>query len=101
LVNYYQNYHGLDTNDTDQFKQNSLHIACGSQHTNLATYLIKSKKMNLYDQDFNGNTCLHMAAKSGLSRICWLIVKQSGKRIMAVKNNANLTALDMLGSDKT
>jgi ankyrin repeat protein len=99
IIQYYERYHNLSVNDIDQFKQNPLHIACASQHVNLANYLIKTKKISLYEQDFNGNTCLHMAAKAGLSRVCWNIVKQAGKRIINIQNGGHQCAHDLIASD--
>ena len=92
---YFQKYCGLnDLNDADQFEQNAMHIACASGFQELIRYLIEHGNINLYAQDCNGNTCLHMAAKCGLPRICWQITqKYNGEaiRLIGVLNKQNQT----------
>ncbi len=91
----------MPINDADQFKQNALHIAAACGNDDLVRYLINTKEFNLYDQDFNGNTVLHMTSKAGLSRISWIIFKNSGRRLLHVQNKLYQTPLELISSDTT
>ena len=100
---YFYNYHNInDLNVVDQFGQNAMHIACASNFQELIKFLLDQGKLNLYAQDCNGNTCLHMAAKSGLARICWQITqKHNGEcvRLINIANKQNQTPLDIIRNE--
>lgn len=99
LLHYFKKYHKMDLNDYDRFKQNPLHIASASASSLLAQYLLKSKEFDLFDQDFNGNTCLHMSVKAGLHRVSWLYIQQAGRRLLHVENKLRQTPLDMISTE--
>lgn len=90
-------------NDLDQFNQNPLHIACASGFSDLISFLMKTGDMDYYVQDLNGNTCLHMAAKSGLARICWLLTRENNgdcAKLIGYQNKNNQTPFDLIRNEK-
>ena len=101
MFDYFRKYHKIQINEIDQFKQTALHIAAACGHEDLARYLINTKEFNLYDQDFNGNTVLHMAAKFGLTRLSWFIFKNSGRRLLNVQNKIYQTPLELIAADNS
>jgi ankyrin repeat protein len=61
LFHYFQKYHNINSlNDFDQFQQNPMHIAAASGFNDLIIYLLERSDVDIFAQDFNGNTCLHM-----------------------------------------
>ena len=99
MFHYFQKYHKIQINDIDKFEQTALHIATACNHEELARYLISTKEFNLYDQDFNGNTVLHMAVKSGSPRLTWFIFENSGRRLLSVQNKLYQTPLELIVND--
>ena len=99
-----QKYHSIHNfNDVDQFQQNALHIACASGFVDLIRYLIDSGDIDLFAQDLNGNTCLHMAVKCGLPRVCWQITeKNKGDciRLIGIENNQHQTPYEMIRNER-
>jgi hypothetical protein len=106
LFHYFKEHHSIvNINDVDKFQQNSLHIACASGFHDLIIYLMKSREIDLFAQDLNGNTCLHMAVKSGLGRICWLLVRGTNKttdnsRLVTIINKQKQRPFDMIRNEK-
>ena len=80
-----------------------MHIACASGFAELIKYLLDTGEVNIYAQDCNGNTCLHMAAKCGLPRLCWLITQKDrgeGARLIGVLNSQNQRPFDIIRNEK-
>ena len=100
---YFQKYYDLnDLNDVDQFNQNAMHIACSLGFQEMIRYLLDHGKISMYAQDCNGNTCLHLAARQGLPRLCWLITqKNNGEcaRLIPILNKQNQTAFDVIRNE--
>jgi ankyrin repeat protein len=100
---YFQKYHSVNNlNDIDKFLQNPLHIACSLGSYELITYLVDSGQIDLYAQDANGNTCMHLAAKSGLPRSCWHIAQQNrGEciRLISIPNKKNQLPIDVIADE--
>jgi hypothetical protein len=64
---------------------------------------MKTGDMDYYVQDLNGNTCLHMAAKSGLTRICWLLTRENNgdcAKLIGYQNKNNQTPFDLIRNEK-
>lgn len=101
---YFQKYHSIgNLNDVDQFLQNPLHIACASGFSDLIIYLMKKSDIDIFAQDFNGNTVLHMAAKCGLSRICWMLAqmnKGEGVRLVGIPNKQMQLPFDIIKNER-
>jgi hypothetical protein len=102
---YFQKYYELnDLNETDQFGQNVMHIAASLGYQELIRYILDHGNVNLYAQDCNGNTCLHLTANQGLARLCWLITQKNGGecvRLISVLNKQNQTAFDSIKNENT
>lgn len=75
-------------------------IACATKNGDLARYLIRSKEFDMHHQDLNGNTCLHMAVKSGLPRLTHLICTTGGKSLMNVQNKNHQIPIDMIINER-
>jgi len=91
-----------DLNDLDQFGQNPMHIAASLGYQELIRYLLDHGNINLYAPDCNGNTCLHLTAKQGLGRLCWLITQKNGgecARLISALNKQNQTAFDAIRNE--
>ena len=103
-MHYFQKYHSINNlNNVDQFLQNPLHIACASGFQEMINYLLESGQIDLMAQDANGNTCLHMAVKYGLPRICWKIVQQNRgecARMIGTLNKQNQRPIDLIKNEK-
>ena len=103
-MHYFHKYHSINNlNEVDQFLQNPLHIACASGFQEMINFLIDSGQIDLNAQDSNGNTCMHMAVKCGLPRICWKIAQQNGgecARLIGVVNNQNQRPIDLIRNEK-
>jgi len=87
----------------DQFLQNPLHIACASGFNEIAKFLVETGHIDLFSQDINGNTVLHMAARSGMSRICWAIAqKNRGEciKLATVYNKQKQRPYDLVRNEK-
>ncbi|CAF0868772.1 unnamed protein product [Brachionus calyciflorus] len=104
LMYYFEKYHSINNlNDVDQFQQSALHIACASGFSDLIMYLIDRGDIDFFLKDFNGNNCLHMAAKCGLSRICWILTKQNKgqcAKLIGDMNNQSQTPFDIIRNEK-
>lgn len=104
LLHYFQKYHAMSNfNDPDQFQQNALHIACGSGFIDMIRFLIDRSSVDLFAKDFNGNTCLHLAAKCGLPRVCWLITQErngEAAKLILMKNNSDQTPFDFIRNER-
>ena len=100
---YFQNYHNIDNlNEADQFGQNALHIACSGAFYELTKYILSHGKINLYAQDCNGNTCLHMAAKAGMPKTSYAITRKNNGdciRLVTIANNQNQTPYDLIRNE--
>jgi hypothetical protein len=75
-------------------------IACSTKNGDLARYLIRSKEFDMHHQDLNGNTCLHMAVKSGLPRLTHLICLTGGKSLINIQNKNHQIPLDMINNER-
>lgn len=105
MIYYFQKYHGLnDLNELDQFEQNVMHIACSLGFQELIRYLVDHGQINLYAQDCNGNSCLHLTALRGLPRISWLLTQQNNGqciRLITLLNKQNQTPFDLIRNENT
>ena len=104
MLYYFQKYHSIGGfNELDQFQQNALHIACACGYYDLAKFLLDSGEFNLFAQDVNGNTCLHMAVKSGMDRLCWQMTRfNHGEcvRLVNITNNNNQKPFDLIRNER-
>ncbi len=104
MLYYFQKYHSINNmNDADQFLQNPLHIASASGFVDLMNYLLERSDIDIFAQDYNGNTVLHMTAKCGLPRMCWLIAQQrkgEGSRLIAIENKQNQLPYDIIKNER-
>lgn len=102
---YFQKHHQIaNFNDNDQFLQTPLHIACASGCVEIANFLIETGDIDLFSQDINGNTVLHMAARAGMTRICWKISqKNRGEcvRLASTPNKQQLRPYDLIRNEKS
>ncbi len=102
---YFQKCHGIaNFNDVDQFLQNPLHIACASGFADLAKLLIESGDIDLLAVDINGNSILHMCARTAMVRTCWLITsKYKGETIRLVNtyNKQKQRPYDIIRNEKS
>lgn len=102
---YFQKLHGIaNFNDVDQFMQNPLHIACATGCADLAKLLIESGDIDLMAVDINGNSILHMCARTGMLRTCWLIAtKKKGEaiRLAMVYNKQKQRPYDIIRNEKS
>ena len=86
----------------DKFLQNPLHIACSAGSSDLISYLLDSGQIDLYAQDSNGHTCMHLAVKSGLPRSCWTLSQQNrGEcvRLITIPNKKNQLPIDLIAGE--
>ncbi len=101
---YFQKHHEIaNFNDVDQFLQTPLHIACASGFMEIAKFLIETGHIDLFSQDINGNTVLHMAARAGMPRICWAIAeKNRGEciRLATTYNKQKQRPYDLIRNEK-
>lgn len=74
---------------------NSLHIALLSEKLDVFAYLIDQEGIDLTTSDIDGNTILHVAARSGLNKeVEKILFKTKGSgQILNAKNNIGNTAL--------
>jgi len=82
----------------DLLGRNALHWACSKAHTDMIDLFIKSSEMlDLNVKDFNGNSVMYHAVRSGdcnfIGYICRLYVENGGG--VETKNNQGITAVDL------
>lgn len=102
---YFQKHHQITNfNDADQFLQTPLHIACASGFADMAKFLIETGDIDLFSQDINGNTIMHMTARAALPRTCWMIAqKNRGEciRLLTIQNKQSQRPYDLIRNEKS
>ncbi len=86
---------GADPSARDQNGLTAMHWACQENCYQVVRRLIDTKPALLSAQDRYGNTCLHLAVQAGHLAIVRMLVIESGRRLLEIRNHEQQRAFDL------